>query len=71
VYEVLFADPFAIEFADIPVIVNHSGNGTKVAVSFAPFYTGAGAGLATPTAANPTPTAVPRFVPAAGTMKLQ
>jgi hypothetical protein len=71
VYEVLYADPFSIEFADIPCTVNHSGNGTKVAVSFAPFYSTPGAAFATPTAAHPSPTAVPRFIPAAGTMKLQ
>jgi hypothetical protein len=73
VYEVLYADPFAIEAADIPVVVNHPGKGTLVAVSFAPFYSSGtpGARLATPTAANPTPVAVPRFVPASGTMKLK
>jgi hypothetical protein len=70
VYEVLYADPFAIEFGDIPCVVNHPGSGTKVSVSFAPFYSGAGAGDATPTAAHPTPTAVPRFIPAAATMPL-
>jgi len=69
VYEVLYADPYTIEFADIPIIVNH-GNGTRVAVSFAPFYSGSGAGVATPTPANPTPTSVPRFIPASGTLKL-
>jgi hypothetical protein len=71
VYEVLYADPNAIEFADIPVVVNHPGKGTQVAVSFAPFYSTPGAGFATPTAAHPTPVAVPRFVPASGTMKLK
>jgi hypothetical protein len=71
VYEILYADPFAIEFADIPCTVNHPGNGTKVAVSFAPFYNTPAAGFATPSTANPTPTAIPRFIPAAGTMKLQ
>lgn len=70
VYEVLYADPFAIEFADIPCTVNHPGNGTKVAVSFAPFYSVPDAAFATPTTAHPAPTAVPRFIPAAGTMAL-
>jgi peptidoglycan hydrolase-like protein with peptidoglycan-binding domain len=71
VYEVLFADPYSIEFADIPCTVNHAGNGTKVAVSFAPFYSVADAGFATPTPAHLSPTAVPRFIPAAGTMALK
>lgn len=71
VYEVLFADPFAIEFADIPVTVNHSGKGTLVAVSLAPFYPLGGADHATPTASDPSPTAIPRFNPASGTMKLK
>jgi hypothetical protein len=70
VYEVLYADPFALEFADIACTVNHPGNGTKVAVSFAPFYSTPDAAFATPTAAHPSPIAVPRFVPAAGTMTL-
>ena len=70
VYEVLYADPFSIEFADITCTVNHPGNGTKVAVSFAPFYNTPGAPFATPTAAHPSPTAIPRFIPAAGTMTL-
>ena len=70
VYEILYADPFSLEFADIACTANHPGNGTKVAVSFAPFYSTAGAAFATPTAAHPSPTAVPRFIPAAGTMML-
>jgi hypothetical protein len=58
VYEVLWADPFAVEYADIPctVVGGGSGGGTHVNVSFAPFYAGAGP-------ANPP---IPRFVPAAG-----
>jgi hypothetical protein len=71
VYEILYADPFSIEFADIPCTVNHAGHSTKVAVSFAPVYSGAGAGLATPTPAHPAPTAVPRFIPASGAMTLE
>jgi hypothetical protein len=69
-YEVLYADPLAIEFADIPCVINHPGSGTKVAVSFAPFYSTPGAAFATPTAAHPSPAAVPRFIPASGTMML-
>jgi len=70
VYEVLYTNPFMIEFADVPVIMNHPGNGTRVAVSFAPFYSTASSGVATPTLANPAPVAVPRFIPASGTMLL-
>lgn len=66
VYEVLYADPFSIEYADIACVVNHAGNGTHVAVSFAPFYSTASSNVATPTSANPSPTAIPRFIPAAG-----
>jgi hypothetical protein len=67
VYEVLFADPFAIETATIPVVVayaptlssnaptpNLTSTGTG---SFAPFYTTAAAGLASGTLP------VPRFTP--------
>jgi hypothetical protein len=61
VYEVLYADPFEIEFADIDCTVNSFFLGAKVTVNLAPFYTGAAATFATPTAAHPTPTAIPRF----------
>ncbi|HXP85923.1 MAG TPA: hypothetical protein VN841_14460 [Bryobacteraceae bacterium] len=66
VYEVLYADPFAIEFADIPcnlVSPNASQPPLKVTAkaSLAPFYTVPGADRPTPTSANPTPTALPRF----------
>ena len=57
--------------ADIPCVASHPGNGNRVAVSFAPFYNSASSNLATPTSANPTPTAIPRFIPAAGDMKLK
>jgi hypothetical protein len=70
VYEVLYADPFLVEFADILCTVNHPGKGTRVAVSFAPFYSTLDSNLATPTLAHPTPTAVPRFIPASGTVML-
>jgi len=61
VYEVLYANPYEIEFGDIDISVNSFLFGAQVTVNFAPFYTVPGAALATPTAANPTPTAVPRF----------
>jgi hypothetical protein len=58
VYEVLYADPFSVEYADIPctLVGGGSGAGIKVNVSFAPFYPGA-------PPANPP---IPRFRPAAG-----
>jgi len=65
VYEVLYADPFLLEFADIPVTATGFLHAfTVVSASFAPFYVEAltpGANMATPTAAHATPTAVPRF----------
>jgi hypothetical protein len=74
VYEVLYAPPFALSYADIPCALT-SLNGplrkslakdVSVNVSFAPFYMpGNGAGQPTPNAQFATPRAVPRF--AAGT----
>jgi hypothetical protein len=61
VYEVLFADPFEIEYADIPCTVNSFLFGATASVNLAPFYSSASSGRATPTAADPTPTAIPRF----------
>jgi hypothetical protein len=65
VYEVLYADPNAVEFADVPVTTSgFLHEFTVVSASFAPFYLTAltpGAGQATPTAAHATPTATPRF----------
>ena len=71
VYEVLFADPFAVEFADIPVTVNHPGKGAQVSVTLAPFYNTTASNNATPTSTYPAPTAIPRFNPNTTTMKLQ
>jgi hypothetical protein len=59
VYEVLYADPFLVEYADIPCAVSGPLHAAVVEASLAPFY--AGANFATPTVAHPTPTAVPRF----------
>jgi hypothetical protein len=55
VYEVLYADPFAVEYADIPctLVGGGSGAGIHVNVDFAPFYAGA-------PPANPP---IPRFRP--------
>jgi hypothetical protein len=74
VYEVLFADPFSIETATIPVEVAYSSNlaqnlpapGTtaQVAGGFAPFYTrGASPAPQNPSASLP----IPRFVPSTTT----
>ncbi len=60
VYEVLYADPFAVEYADVPVAIN----GLHVAIvtsTLAPAYFGPATGMASPTLTNPTPTAIPRF----------
>ena len=61
VYEVLYSDPFAIEYADVPLAVSGPFHATLVSPLLAPFYIGPGAGFATPTTAHPTPTAIPRF----------
>jgi hypothetical protein len=66
VYEVLFADPFSLEYADIPCTLTSGGGGSVTfAVSYAPFYSGAGASQPTPNSVNAVPTAVPRFAPPA------
>jgi hypothetical protein len=67
VYEVLFADPFAIESAAVPVVVAYNATLSSNAPtpnltttgtgSFAPFYTTAAAGLASGTLP------IPRFTP--------
>lgn len=65
VYEVLYADPFLLEFGDIPVTATGFLHElTVVSASFAPFYVEVltpGANMPTPTAAHATPVAVPRF----------
>ena len=65
VYEVLYADPYVVEYADIPVTATgFLHEFTIVSASFAPFYLEAfmpGANQPTPTSAHPTPVAVPRF----------
>jgi hypothetical protein len=67
VYEVLYADPFRLEFADIPCAVfgpNNSNPGptpVQVRAMLAPFYNSPIAGIPTPTAANPLPVDLPRF----------
>jgi len=74
VYEILFADPFSIETATIPVEVAYASNlaqnlpapGTtaQVAGGFAPFYTRG----ASPAPQNPSATLpIPRFIPSVTT----
>jgi hypothetical protein len=60
VYEVLYSDPFSLEFADVPVAVSGLHE-ALVSPLLAPFYIGPDATMATPTTAHPTPTAIPRF----------
>jgi hypothetical protein len=62
VYEVLYSDPFSLEYADVDCSVSSFiAWGTQTTVNLAPFYTTSSAGFATPTVANPMPTAIPRF----------
>jgi hypothetical protein len=71
VYEVLYADSFAIEYADIPCVLQTLKGGPAppgtftvvVMPTLAPFYTTPSAGRPTPTIADPVPTALPRFAP--------
>jgi hypothetical protein len=60
VYEVLYADPFAIEYADVPVAITGL-HAAIVTATLAPAYFGSATGQPSPTLANPTPTAIPRF----------
>lgn len=60
VYEVLYCDPFSIEFAEIQVSASSKAT-IKAEVGFAPFYSAPSAGFPTPTPMNPAPAAVPRF----------
>ncbi len=61
VYEVLYSNPFVIEYADVPVSVSGPLHEAAVLSLFAPFYVGGNARFATPTTARPSPTAIPRF----------
>ena len=62
VYEVLYANPFIVEYADIPCTYVGGGPGKKVevSVSFAPFYPGA----------PPVNPPIPRFRPATTSVTL-
>jgi large repetitive protein len=71
VYEVLFADPFSIEHADVPMVVAYASNlsqnlpspgvTAQVAGSFAPFYSTASAH--NPSSILPVPRFAPNLVP--------
>ncbi len=72
VYEVLYADVNALEYADIPCTLTYNGGlhgpepktGLSVIVSLAPFYApGSGADQPTPNAQFAAPTTIPRFGP--------
>jgi len=77
VYEILYADPFSTEYADVPVILAFASNpgqnlpapappnpNTSVTGGFAPFYTSAASTQPSPNSTFQTPTLpVPRFVP--------
>jgi len=69
VYEVLYADVNALEYADIPcTLTGPHGPGpntdVSVTVSLAPFYApGSGADQPTPNAQFASPTTIPRFGP--------
>ena len=61
VYEVLYSDPSAVEYADVPLTVSGTLHEAAVLSLFAPFYLGANPTFPTPTTAHPAPTAIPRF----------
>jgi hypothetical protein len=61
VYEVLYSDPFAIEFANVPVSISGPLHEALIAPLLAPFYVSPDARFETPTTAHPAPTAIPRF----------
>jgi hypothetical protein len=72
VYEILYADPFALEFADVPVVVSFPSNlaqnlpqvgvTAQAATGFAPFFTSTAAGQPQTTATSGVGS-VPRFIP--------
>jgi len=77
VYEILYTDPYSVEYADVPVVLAYASNpgqnlpapappnpNTSVTGGFAPFYTSAASTQPSPNATFQTPTLqVPRFVP--------
>jgi hypothetical protein len=79
VYEILYTDPYSVEYADVPVVLAYASNPgqnlpapappnpiTQVTAGFAPFYTSAASTQPSPNATYQVPTLpVPRFVPGA------
>lgn len=63
VYEVLYSDPFSVEDANIPVAITSPFHEALSIPLLAPYYVTPAAGMATPTATDPAPTAIPRFSP--------
>jgi hypothetical protein len=61
VYEVLYSNPFANEYADVALTVSGPPHEAAVLSFFAPFYLGPNPTFPTPTTAHPAPTAIPRF----------
>jgi hypothetical protein len=61
VYEVLYSNPFVLEYADVAVSVSGPLHEAAVLPLLAPFYVTPDARFETPTTAHPTPTAIPRF----------
>ena len=72
VYEILYADPFALEYVDVPVVVSFVSNlsqnlpqvgvTAQAATGFAPFFTSTAAGQPQTTATSGVGS-VPRFIP--------
>ena len=61
VYEVLYSNPFELEYADVAVSVSGPLHEAAVLPLLAPFYVTPNAVFETPTTAHPAPTAIPRF----------
>jgi hypothetical protein len=65
VYEVLYADPYSTEYADVPyTVTTGSTAGVQVTTTFAPFYVSAASTQPSPNGTFPSPTLpVARFAP--------
>ncbi len=74
VYEILYADPSSVEFADIPCYLVNAANQILPPVSvtvrpqLAPFFNSPSSNHPTPTSQDPTPTDLPRFAPGSITL---
>jgi hypothetical protein len=79
VYEILYADPFSLEYADVPVVVAYVSNlqqnlpqvgvTAQATIGFAPFFTSAAAGQPQ-SVSNTGVLSVPRFIPGQGPQNL-